>query len=104
MTNLNRRVIMQQAIHKYKLEIEFNKVLNVRMPDGAKILTVQAQNEEVCIWAINPQVNAIVPHYSMKQFRMYGTGHDHDKIEGTYLGTVQLANGSLVLHIFQTLV
>jgi len=36
-----------------------------------------------------------------RTFAIYGTGHKHEHVEGTYIGTFQLDGGSLVFHVFE---
>lgn len=68
----------------------------VSMPAGARILSVQAQRECPCLWALvdssaEPEV---------RTFRLAGTGHPVD--DGlTYLGSFQMAGGRLVWHLFE---
>ena len=70
----------------------------IEMPLGARILSVQVQMDEICIWALINDAHELVS----RRFRVFGTGHP---IEGgdalTYLGTVQLLEGRLVLHVFE---
>lgn len=65
------------------------------MPRGAELLTVAAQFDAPCIWAL---VDPDQPSVERK-IRIYGTGHpiEHDD---PYVGTYQLAVGSLIFHVF----
>lgn len=69
------------------------------MPIGAQILTIAKQNNDVCLWAL---VDPTAPTHR-RNFVMYGTGHDISGKENRhdYLGSVQLLDGSLVLHVFE---
>ena len=80
----------------WKYEIIISDVVYVEMPDGAQLLSVQLQNDVPYIWA---KVNTSKPPCK-RIFRIYGTGHVHDKINGAFLGTIQLNGGTLVFHVF----
>lgn len=75
----------------------------VRLPAGAQLLTVQVQGPtdnaraaQPCLWArVNP--GAALTDYLITTC---GTGHALDDHAGAYLGTFQLAGGSLVFHAF----
>ena len=89
---------MTQRILKYTLTTTSDNT--IEMPIGAKILSVQAQKGEICIWALEEDARAT--DLVSRRFRVFGTGHT---IAGgnalTYLGTVQLLEGRLVLHVFE---
>ena len=72
----------------------------IDMPQGAEILTVQAQNNIPCIWALVHPENENQPRY----FEFYGTGFDIHcdmGIERRYIDTFQLDSGALVFHLFE---
>ena len=83
------------TIHKYQFEIA-DKVL-IKMPEGARVLSVQVQNDTPTIWAMVVTESKPV----MREFRVYGTGNAVDTfaINGTYLGTIQ--HIGFVWHIFE---
>lgn len=83
-------------IWKYPLYVQ--DVQTVEMPDEADILTIQVQGDAPCIWAM---VNPDAP-LKPRKIRIYGTGHpvDPNLSAECYIGTFQLKNGSLVLHVF----
>ena len=57
------------TVHKYVLDagnVEFD------FPVGAKVLTVQGQNDKVCIWA---EIDTSAPTEKVI-FEIYGTGHE----------------------------
>jgi hypothetical protein len=70
----------------------------VDMPEGAQILTVQAQGDFGCIWAlVDPDVEK-QSHY----FEIYGTGQvvtDDGVTERPYVGTFQ--TDQFVWHVFE---
>ena len=85
-----------KVVWKYKLEIDDEVI--ILMPKGTKVLTVQVQDGAPCIWA------AVDPNEKkeMRKFRIAGTGHPiDDTTVGGYIGTVQLHDGRLVLHVFE---
>ena len=86
------------TIWKYQLEICDEQ--HLQMPSGAKILTVQIQQETVQLWAcVDPDQTLI-----LRQIRIHGTGHhvpNHDKLK--YISTFQLQDGNLVFHVFEVL-
>lgn len=86
------------TIWKYSLAVLDHQV--IRMPRGAMVLTVQAQNGEGCLWALvdvdEPMVDRI--------FAVFGTGHFLRKAEWEklhYIGTYQMLDGVLIWHVFE---
>ena len=76
--------------------------IEVTMPKESRILSVQNQNEEVCIWYLVDTENENEKRY----FEIFGTGHNIPVgmgIDREYIGTFQLRNGSLVFHLFERL-
>lgn len=76
------------------------------MPKGAKPLTVAVQGiqGQVCLWALVDSEAEL----EARDFVTYGTGHPvRDVVKRnvgeiqTYIGTYQLASGSLVFHVFE---
>lgn len=85
------------TIWKFPLPIEDFVLLD--MPKGAKVLTVQTQQETVCLWAIvNPNNET-----EKRGFYIVGTGHPFPKHASDYVGTVQVRNGFLVFHVFEAI-
>lgn len=87
---------MKQTI--WKLELSGITKQKLMLPIGAKILTVQVQNNCPCIWFLcNPENDK-----EERFLEVYGTGHDiqlHTEIDRYYLATFQI--GSLVFHVFE---
>ena len=79
-------------IFKYFVDMMSDPV--IVMPDGADILTVSIQNNEMVVWA---KVDPSVAYFRAYQFYVVGTGFDVPK-DAKYLETVQ-DDGS-VWHIF----
>ena len=71
----------------------------IEMPKGAEILSVQAQRGEVVMWAAVDYRAAT----EARAFLVVGTGSVEGVDEHTcrFIGTVQLHNGDLVLHVFE---
>lgn len=83
-----------KAIWKYPFPT--TDIATISMPAGAKILCVQTQNNMPCLWALvdieaEPEFRKIVT---------YGTGHQHEAIQGVYVGTYLTHGGTLVFHVF----
>ena len=81
-------------IYKYPFPVIQN--VTIKMPKGARILTVQMQGENPYIWAIVDQNMT----KEDRHFKVYGTGHDLNmKQNEEYIGTWQ--EGSFVWHLFE---
>ena len=74
----------------------WNPAFCISMPRGAKVLTAQAQFGMPVIWALVDPNAPVVE----RAFLMLGTGHDAPTAALEYVGTIQLHDGSLVLHVF----
>jgi hypothetical protein len=86
---------MKQSIWKFPLEI---KGLQLQpMPEGAKILCVETQNGQPCIWAM---VDESAPT-EIRTIEVFGTGHPIPRGEREYIGTFQMMVGGLVYHVFE---
>lgn len=84
------------SIWKFELQTGNETETEIRMPRGAKILTVQYQNGILCIWAL---VDLTEPPET-RLFALYGTGWDFEYDPSMiYIGTVQ--NPPFVWHIFE---
>jgi hypothetical protein len=76
-------------------KFEVNPFGRTEMTAHAKILSVGAQGDNVCVWAI------VDPTYTTeyRAIDAYGTGHQVPANPGRFLGTVQMDDG-LVFHLF----
>ena len=88
---------MERQVWKYSLAVETRQ--DVMMPKGARVLTVQVQQGQPCVWAL------VDPHtdpddYWPVTLCTYGTGHPMPGDPGEYVGTFQLSGGALVFHVF----
>ena len=87
---------MGRVIWKYKLTMEPEQTLTLPL---VEVLSVQAQGEELYLWAlVNPDVAA----KRTIQVLLCVTGGPLSSLVlyGRFLGTVQLADGKFVLHVF----
>lgn len=71
----------------------------MKMPKGAKVLTVQVQGSGPCIWAL---VDPMEPEYEERVYSVVGTGWNADVDVSNYVGTFQLLEpDGLVFHVFE---
>lgn len=84
-------------IYKYPFNVQDE--IRIEMPKDASILTIQAQDEVPCIWAI---VDIEQPTIEVRRFRLFGTGHpmDIEPALSRYIGTFQLLGGRFIGHLF----
>lgn len=83
------------TIWKYDVRVE--DLFRVDLPAGAKFLAVQTQRGVPQMWWL------VDPHAATerRRFAVHGTGHTVNTRYSAYLGTFQLAAGSLVFHLFE---
>lgn len=86
-----------KVIYKYQLgSVPIAGRYEIKMPKGAKVLTVENQNEKIVVYAI-------VDMYEKKQkrhiFYAYSTGQPIIP-KGKFLGTFMFYDGINVKHIF----
>ena len=83
----------------YKYPLEKIGELVIAMPDSAQILTCQMQGNELCLWALVHELN----RPEDRTLEVVPTGHTMPFFEGQreYIGTVQMAGGALVYHVFE---
>jgi hypothetical protein len=84
---------VRESIWKYDLQVE-EGMQSIEMPRDAKILTVGAQGQTLCIWAEVVQSNA----KEIREFMVLGTGWELPP-DHNYIGTVQIP--PYVWHIFE---
>jgi hypothetical protein len=68
----------------------------MEMPEGAQILSIAEQHDQLAIWALATPENA----KKTRHIRVHGTGHRIATDPGKFIGTVQLLEGMRVLHFF----
>ena len=85
-----------KTIWKYPIHPAFE--CSVDLPRGAQFLDVQVQGvNQFCLWFLVDTEQPAEP----RKFKVYGTGHELPVDPGEYLGTTQMAGGSLVFHAFE---
>lgn len=85
-----------KTIFKYQLEI--TDVQTLQIPVNSTILSVQLQNDTLCMWVLVNTENKI----ENVNIHIFGTGHEiNPEIPLAYISTVQLYGGKLIFHIFK---
>lgn len=68
----------------------------IDVPAGAEILDAQMQKKDLCIWAmVNPKKPTV-----RRTVQIFGTGWELPNKLGEYAGTVQIAGGARIFHVF----
>ena len=80
----------------WKFPLEVTEIQDVKMPQGARVLAVQAQHGRPCLWAF---VNTERPNES-RRIHMYDTGYPIP-IPCEYIGTFQSSDGVSVFHVLE---
>lgn len=85
-----------QTIYKYQLSLQNEQAL--KLPLGAKILSVDNQNEQLVLWAL------VDPNQKIQTktiIMVFVTGQEVVLFETTkFLNTVLFENGRLIFHVF----
>ena len=107
---------MENVIYKYSINdkdcpeintIGIGESFEIEMIKGAKILCVREQPEineqgklQVIgrVWAL---VNPAETETEKRYFRLIGTGEKFEDGNLKYIGTYQVYNGSIILHLFE---
>ena len=82
-----------------KYELPMNDFVEVDIPAGAQVVSVQSQGDGLYIWALVDPLEEIT---TRRIFRIAGTGHpitDPEKLR--FIGTVLMYRGGLVFHVFE---
>lgn len=82
-----------ERIFKYPVPMEAEPV--IKMPRGARVLTVQAQYGLAHLWVVGDDEAELEDH----KFHLRGTGQVLGEV-GAYIGTVQVGMGNQVYHLF----
>ena len=84
-----------KTVWKFQLptEAEFSLLL----PKGAKLLHVGQQLNAPVLWAL-VDTDADSEH---RHFRLTGTGHEVEGDNLDYIGTTDIMDGRIVLHLFE---
>lgn len=82
----------------WKAGAEIGDTVTVRIPAGARLLTIQVQHGSPCVWFLCDPSSPLVD----RELAIHGTGHPipPESAHSPYLGTFQLHGGALVLHAF----
>ncbi len=89
-------------IFKYQLDLSKAEqqgeyaLIDVEMPEAAKILSVGVQHGTICVWA---EVD-VMADTETREFSVVGTGLEAPE-DDKFLGTVQLHDGHFVLHVYE---
>lgn len=88
------------TIYKYPLEVKGEQ--SIMLPIGAEVLSVSEQHGGIVLYAlVNPEFTGA--DMRAHAIRVHGTGHPiEDSLLSSFdfLGTVNLAGGSLMFHVF----
>jgi len=85
-----------RRIYKYPITPALSEL---RLPEGAKFLSLQEQQGEPQMWwLVEPDNKKVV-----RKIRVFGTGHELPAKPLEFLGTFQTYGGSLVFHVFEEL-
>jgi len=83
------------TIWKFEVPVADGRIV-LDMPRKAQCLDLQMQNGTPCVWAL---VDPEAP-LQRRSFVWVGTGHAVPEHWSGYIGTVQMHDGALVLHLF----
>ena len=82
----------------WKFILPLRGQISLALPQGALILSVQNQREQVCLWVV---VDPRAP-FEPRHFEIVGTGQritDPERLR--FIGTVQTHVGDFVWHVFE---
>lgn len=84
----------------FKYELLIVPVQQISLPENAKIMTVQFQGNQLCLWAmVNPH-----SYDEYRYIRIAATGEKiTDESDLKYINTVQQFDGELIWHVFEKL-
>ena len=84
-----------KVIYKYPLALKDSQT--IYLPFGSRILSVQTQNDILCLWCL-VETNATNVELTL---RIIGTGNKIEDVDNLrHLGTVQTVHNSFVWHVF----
>jgi len=88
-----------KRIWKFPFAIE--SPIEIEMPKGAEILSVQSQFNEPMMWALVDPLK----EKETRRFQIFGSGHDVPDVgefsERNYIATFQVDDGNYVFHLFE---
>ena len=80
----------------YKYEVSLSNAVGIDIPGFVQWLHVGVQYDVVVVWAV---VDTDKP-MATQRLHVRGTGHEMTGEEAEHIGSVQLAGGALVFHVF----
>ncbi len=86
---------MSNVIYKYRLGMPVRGM--VELPEPFEILSVHTQRDYICIWVVVP---ANMPPRRRVNYALVPTGLAEPPGGMEFLGTVLLAGGDLVFHVY----
>lgn len=95
--------LMSKAIYKYDFGDDVADLIDLNLPTGAEILSVNNQHGRLVLWAV---VDTDVETTSSRIFAVYSTGeilHMYIKNTMKFLGTVLFDDGDTVYHVYEKL-
>ena len=99
---VNAYIEGMKTICKYEIDIQKADWQTIKMPTGAELLSVQVQHGTPVLWAA---VDTELEHED-RNFEIFGTGiemHANNGVSRRFVGTFQMHEGHLVLHLFERL-
>lgn len=88
-----------KRVYKYPIRIEDRQVVGFHK--GAEILSVQVQEGKLCLYAL---VDISVVEIEFVPICIYGTDHNIENADNLkFIGSIQMYDGELVLHVFEEL-
>lgn len=83
------------VVWKYTLTGTINPIT---IPEGAELLTVAGQDDNICLWV---RVDPTAPQVP-RVFFVVGTGFPIPGDAGEYIGSALVRNGMFVFHVFES--
>lgn len=87
-----------RAVFKYTLQLL--KWQTIAIPVGGKILCIDAQSNEPCMWV---EVDTFETNRILVSIELYCTGESFSDANREYLGTFQIEAGAYVYHVYKVL-
>lgn len=85
--------ILKQALVAYKIGAPYC----VSMPKGSRVLSVHQQNDVPTLWFAVPDTDET----ETKIFHLLYTGHEFPSGKTTFLDTVHIYDGKIVIHVLE---
>lgn len=89
---------MSQRIYKYSLRV--TDIQEIELPIDAKILSIQTQREEPCLWALVETENK----NQVRVIEIIGTGNPIEEVTDStreFIATFQMRGGEVIFHAFE---